>query len=111
MNVSCCINCGQCILVCPTAALTEKNYVSEVLRVLADPGKTVVVQHAPAVSVSIAEEFGIKPGTDIDGQMVAALRRAGFDKVFDTSFTADLTIMEEGSELIQRITEGGVLPM
>jgi NADH-quinone oxidoreductase subunit G/NADP-reducing hydrogenase subunit HndD len=111
MNVSCCINCGQCILVCPTAALTEKNYVSEVLRVLADPGKTVVVQHAPAVSVSIAEEFGIKPGTDIDGQMVAALRRAGFDKVFDTSFTADLTIMEEGSELIKRVTEGGALPM
>jgi NADH-quinone oxidoreductase subunit G/NADP-reducing hydrogenase subunit HndD len=111
MNVSCCINCGQCILVCPTAALTERSYVDEVLRVLADPGKTVVVQHAPAVSVSIAEEFGFKPGTDVDGQMVAALRRAGFDKVFDTSFTADLTIMEEGSELIQRITKGGALPM
>jgi NADH-quinone oxidoreductase subunit G/NADP-reducing hydrogenase subunit HndD len=111
MNVSCCINCGQCILVCPTAALTERSYVDEVLRVLADPGKTVVVQHAPAVSVSIAEEFGFKPGTDVDGQMVAALRRAGFAKVFDTSFTADLTIMEEGSELIQRITQGGALPM
>ncbi len=111
MNVSCCINCGQCILVCPTAALTERNYVEEVLRVLADPGKTVVVQHAPAVSVSIAEEFGAKPGTDFDGQMVAALRRAGFDKVFDTSFTADLTIMEEGSELLKRVTEGGPLPM
>jgi len=111
MNVSCCINCGQCILVCPTAALTERSYVDEVMRVLADPGKTVVVQHAPAVSVSIAEEFGFKPGTDIDGQMVAALRRVGFKRVFDTSFTADLTIMEEGSELIQRITEGGPLPM
>lgn len=111
MNVSCCINCGQCILVCPTAALTERSYVDEVMRVLADPGKTVVVQHAPAVSVSIAEEFGFKPGTDIDGQMVAALRRVGFRRVFDTSFTADLTIMEEGSELIQRITEGGPLPM
>jgi NADH-quinone oxidoreductase subunit G/NADP-reducing hydrogenase subunit HndD len=111
MNVSCCINCGQCILVCPTAALTERNYVQEVLRVLADPGKTVVVQHAPAVSVSIAEEFGVKAGTDIDGQMVAALRRVGFDKVFDTSFTADLTIMEEGSELLKRVTEGGPLPM
>jgi len=111
MNVSACINCGQCILVCPTAALTERSYVEEVLRVLADPGKTVVVQHAPAVSVSIAEEFGFKPGTDIDGQMVAALRRVGFDKVFDTSFTADLTIMEEGSELLQRITKGGALPM
>lgn len=111
MNVSCCINCGQCILVCPTAALTERSYVDEVMRVLADPGKTVVVQHAPAVSVSIAEEFGFKPGTDIDGQMVAALRRVGFKRVFDTSFTADLTIMEEGSELIQRITQGGPLPM
>jgi NADH-quinone oxidoreductase subunit G/NADP-reducing hydrogenase subunit HndD len=111
LNVSSCINCGQCILVCPTAALTEHNYVQEVLRVLADPGKTVVVQHAPAVSVSIAEEFGAKPGTDFDGQMVAAMRRAGFKRVFDTSFTADLTIMEEGSELLKRVTEGGVLPM
>ncbi len=106
MNVSCCINCGQCILACPTAALTERSYVQEVLRLLNDPSKTVVVQHAPAVSVSIAEEFGLKPGTDIDGQMVAAMRRVGFDKVFDTSFTADLTIMEEGSELLQRVTEG-----
>jgi NADH-quinone oxidoreductase subunit G/NADP-reducing hydrogenase subunit HndD len=111
MNVSCCINCGQCILVCPTAALTEKNYVQEVIRVLADPGKTVVVQHAPAVSVSIAEEFGLKPGTDIDGQLVAALRQVGFGKVFDTSFTADLTILEEGSELLHRLTTGQGLPM
>jgi NADH-quinone oxidoreductase subunit G/NADP-reducing hydrogenase subunit HndD len=111
MNVSSCINCGQCILVCPTAALTEHSYVEEVLRVLSDPGKTVVVQHAPAVSVSLAEAFGVKAGTDVDGQMVAALRRVGFDKVFDTSFTADLTIMEEGSELLKRVTEGGALPM
>ena len=111
MNVSCCINCGQCILVCPTAALTEKNYVQEVIRVLADPGKTVVVQHAPAESVSIAEEFGLRPGTDIDGQLVAALRQVGFGKVFDTSFTADLTILEEGSELLQRLTTGQGLPM
>ena len=111
LNISSCINCGQCILVCPTAALTERSHVEEVLRVLADPGKTVVVQHAPAVSVSIAEEFALPAGTDIDGQMVAALRRSGFDRVFDTSFTADLTILEEGSELLQRITSGGVLPM
>jgi NADH-quinone oxidoreductase subunit G/NADP-reducing hydrogenase subunit HndD len=111
MNVSSCINCGQCILACPTAALTERSYVQEVLRLLNDPSKTVVVQHAPAVSVSIAEEFDLKAGTDIDGQMVAAMRRVGFDKVFDTSFTADLTIMEEGSELLKRVTEGGVLPM
>ena len=71
----------------------------------------VVVQHAPAVSVSIAEEFGFKPGTDFDGKMVAALRRVGFDRVFDTSFTADLTIMEEGSELVHRVQNGGALPM
>ena len=111
LNVSSCINCGQCVLVCPTGALTERSYVDEVLAALADPGKFVVVQHAPAVSVSIAEEFGLKPGTDIDGKMVAALRRTGFDRVFDTSFSADLTIMEEGSELVQRVTTGGVLPM
>jgi len=111
LNVSSCINCGQCILVCPTAALTESSSVEEVLRLLSDPDKTVVVQHAPAVSVSIAEEFGFKPGTDIDGKMVAALRRVGFDRVFDTSFTADLTILEEGSELLQRVTQGGALPM
>ena len=111
LNVSSCINCGQCILVCPTAALTEHKYVNEVLQALADPGKMVVVQHAPAVSVTIAEEFGFKPGTDFDGKMVAALRRVGFDRVFDTSFAADLTIMEEGSELVHRIQHGGALPM
>jgi len=111
LNVSSCINCGQCIMVCPTAALSEHKYVDEVLQALADPEKMVVVQHAPAVSVSIAEEFGFKPGTDFDGKMVAALRRAGFDRVFDTSFTADLTIMEEGSELVHRVQNGGALPM
>ena len=82
-----------------------------VLRALADPTVTVVAQHAPAVSVSIAEEFGLPAGTDVDGQMVAALRRVGFDRVFDTSFTADLTIMEEGSELAHRLANGGALPM
>ncbi|HNX30611.1 MAG TPA: NADH-dependent [FeFe] hydrogenase, group A6 [Holophaga sp.] len=111
LNVSSCINCGQCILVCPTAALSEHKYVDEVMQALADPEKVVVVQHAPAVSVSIAEEFGYKPGVDFDGKMVAALRRVGFDRVFDTSFTADLTIMEEGSELVHRVQNGGVLPM
>jgi NADH-quinone oxidoreductase subunit G/NADP-reducing hydrogenase subunit HndD len=111
LNVSSCINCGQCILVCPTAALSEHKYVDEVLQALADPETTVVVQHAPAVSVSIAEEFGFKPGTDFDGKMVGALRRVGFDRVFDTSFAADLTIMEEGSELVHRIKNNGVLPM
>jgi len=111
LNISSCINCGQCVLVCPTAALTERSHVEDVLRALNTPGKYLVVQHAPAVSVSIAEEFNYRPGTDMDGKMVAALRKAGFKKVFDTSFTADLTILEEGSELVKRATGGGVLPM
>ena len=111
LNVSSCINCGQCILACPTAALTEHSYLSEVVAALSDPNKYVVVQHAPAVSVTIAEEFGLKPGKDADGQMVGALRKLGFKRVFDTSFTADLTIMEEGSELVKRIQTGGTLPM
>jgi len=111
LNVSSCVNCGQCAVVCPTGAIVERSYVEQVMAALADNNKYVVVQHAPAVSVTLAEEFGYKPGSDVDGKMVAALRRMGFQKVFDTSFTADLTIMEEGSELVQRVTNGGVLPM
>ncbi len=111
LNVSSCINCGQCIMVCPTGALREKSYVKEVREALADPRKHVVVQHAPAISVTIAEEFGVKPGLDADGLLVAAFRQLGFDRVFDTSFSADLTIMEEASELVHRITNGGKLPM
>jgi iron-only hydrogenase group A len=111
LNVSSCINCGQCIVACPTGALTERSYVDEVVAALADQDKFVVVQHAPAVSVTLAEEFGIKAGHDVDGKMVAALRRIGFDRVFDTSFTADLTIMEEASELAERIKTDGALPM
>ncbi|MDM7997646.1 MAG: NADH-dependent [FeFe] hydrogenase, group A6 [Acidobacteriota bacterium] len=111
LNVSTCINCGQCIVGCPTGALTEKSYIDEVVAALADPSKMVVVQHAPSVSVSLAEEFGMEAGQDVDGKMVAALRRIGFDRVFDTSFTADLTIMEEASELAHRIANGGTLPM
>ena len=111
LNLSSCINCGQCILVCPTGALTERPYLDEVIAALSDTEKFMVVQHAPAVSVSLAEEFGIEAGQDVDGKMVAALRRLGFDRVFDTSFAADLTIMEEASELAERIRTGGTLPM
>jgi NADH-quinone oxidoreductase subunit G/NADP-reducing hydrogenase subunit HndD len=111
LNVSSCINCGQCAMVCPTGALTERSSIKEVLAALADPDKYVVVQHAPAISVTIGELLGLKPGKDAMGMMTAALRELGFQRVFDTSFTADLTIMEEGSELVQRLTAGGVLPM
>ncbi|MDY0032929.1 MAG: NADH-dependent [FeFe] hydrogenase, group A6 [FCB group bacterium] len=111
LNVSSCINCGQCIMVCPTGALREQSYIKEVLNAIADPGKLVVVQHAPSVSVTLGEEIGLKPGADVDGMLVAALRRLGFDRVFDTSFSADLTIMEEASELAHRIRTGGKLPM
>ncbi len=111
LNVSSCVNCGQCITVCPTGALREQSNLKEVLEAIKDPEITVVVQHAPAVSVSLGEEFGLKPGMDIDGVMTAALRKLGFDRVFDTSFSADLTIMEEASELVHRIKNGGTLPM
>lgn len=111
LNVSSCINCGQCITACPTGALSEHSHVKEVLDALNDPDKVVVVQHAPAVSVTLGEEFGIPAGSDVIGLMTAALRRLGFDRVFDTGFTADLTIMEEGSELVHRLTNGGRLPM
>lgn len=111
LNVSSCINCGQCIMVCPTGSLREASSNKELNDALADPEKIVVVQHAPAVSVTLAEEFGLKPGLDICGTMTAALRRLGFKRVFETSFAADLTVMEEGSELVHRLTNKGVLPM
>ncbi|MBN2054655.1 (2Fe-2S)-binding protein [bacterium] len=111
LNVSSCINCGQCVMVCPTGALREQRQVEQVQAALADPHLLVVVQHAPSVSVSLGEHFGLKPGVDIMGAMTAALRRLGFDRVFDTAFAADLTVMEEASELVHRIQHGGVLPM
>jgi len=106
-----CVNCGQCIAVCPTGALREKDFIKDVLGVLADPNKTVIVQTAPAVRAALGECFGLPIGTDVEGKMVAALRRIGFDKVFDTNFTADLTIMEEATEFLDRVKNGGVLPL
>jgi len=105
-----CVQCGQCILVCPVGAIYERDETDKVWAALADPQKHVVVQTAPATHVTIGDVFGLPPGTDVTGKMVAALRRLGFDAVFDTNFTADLTIMEEGSELLERIAKGGVLP-
>ncbi len=111
MGATQCTFCGQCIKVCPTGALHEKSHLDKVLRALADPDITTVVQVAPAIRVSIGEEFGMAPGSIVTGKLAASLRRVGFDKVLDTDFAADLTIMEEGSELVHRIKEGGALPL
>ncbi|MFN3872401.1 MAG: NADH-dependent [FeFe] hydrogenase, group A6 [Ignavibacterium sp.] len=111
LNVSDCILCGQCILVCPTAALREKSSVKEVAAALYDRKKYCIAQVAPAVRASIGEEYNMPLGTDVTGLIVTGLRRLGFKKVFDTNFAADLTIMEEASELINRIQNGGALPM
>ena len=106
-----CVSCGQCIAVCPTGALQEKSQIDEVLAAIADPAKHVIVQTAPAVRAGLGEEFGYPIGTNVEGKMAAALRRIGFDKVFDTDFGADLTIMEEANEFVERVQNGGVLPM
>lgn len=106
-----CVSCGQCIAVCPTGALYEKSCIDDVLAAIHDPNKHVIVQTAPAVRAGLGEEFGYPIGTDVQGKMAAALRRIGFDKVFDTNFGADLTIMEEAHEFIDRVQNGGVLPM
>ncbi|MGL4593264.1 MAG: NADH-dependent [FeFe] hydrogenase, group A6 [Thermoguttaceae bacterium] len=111
LNVSSCVNCGQCAIVCPTGAIVGKSHVKRVMDALRDPNLHVVVQHAPAVSITFGEEFGIPIGTDVIGIMQAAMRQMGFDRIFDTSFSADLTIMEEGTELVHRVQNGGVLPM
>ena len=106
-----CVSCGQCIAVCPTGALQEQDYTDQVLAAIADPEKYVVVQTAPSVRAALGEEFGYPIGTDVEGKMAAALRRMGFDKVFDTDFSADLTIMEEAHEFLNRVQNGGVLPL
>lgn len=106
-----CVYCGQCINACPVAALREKNHIEKVWDAIEDPDKFVIVQTAPAVRASLGEEFGLPVGTAVTGKMVTALKRMGFDKVFDTNFSADLTIMEEGTELLNRVTTGGTLPM
>lgn len=108
---SACVQCGQCSVVCPTGAITEKDESGEVFSAIGDPRLTVVVQTAPAIRASLGEALGMPAGSLVTGQMVAALRRLGFDRVFDTQFTADLTIMEEGSELLERLAKGGTLPM
>lgn len=106
-----CVNCGQCVAVCPVGALTEKNQTACVIEVLADPEKYVVVQVAPAVRAALGEAFEFPIGVDVEGRIAEGLKRLGFDKVFDTKFGADLTIMEESNELIERIQNDGVLPM
>ena len=111
LNVSDCILCGQCILVCPTAALREKSHGKEVQNAIRDKKKFTVAQIAPAVRATLGEEYNLPLGTNVTGQIITGLRRLGFDKVFDTNFAADLTIMEEASELIDRVTNGKTLPM
>ncbi|MAT58720.1 MAG: ferredoxin [Ignavibacteriae bacterium] len=111
LNVSDCILCGQCILVCPTAALREKSHGKEVQNAINDKKKFTVAQIAPAVRATLGEEYNLPLGTNVTGQLITGLRRLGFDKVFDTNFAADLTILEEATELIDRVTNGKTLPM
>ena len=111
LNDAACTFCGQCTVVCPTGAIVEKDHTDLVWAALEDPTKHVVVQEAPAIRAQLGEEFGLPPGTLVTGKMITALRRLGFDRVFDTNFTADLTIIEEGNELLHRVKTGGKLPM
>ena len=106
-----CVSCGQCIVVCPTGAIAEKDQSNEVWEALNDPNKHVIVQTAPSIRVTIGEAFGMPIGTNAEGKMVAALRRLGFDRVFDTNVAADLTIIEEANEFYERMQRGGIFPM
>ena len=106
-----CVNCGQCAAVCPTGAITLRNNIGEVWQALQDPGKRVIAQIAPAVRVAIGESFGFAPGDNAMGKLVAAMRRLGFDEVYDTTLGADLTVMEESHEFLERFKKGGPFPM
>lgn len=111
LNETSCVSCGQCTAVCPTGALVEKDQTQEVFSAIDDPEKYVVVQTAPAIRATLGECFDMPVGTNVKGKMVTALKMMGFDKVFDTDFGADLTILEESNEFIERVQNGGVLPM
>ena len=106
-----CVMCGQCSLVCPTGAIIERDDTAFVWEALADSSKHVIVQTAPAIRASLGEELGLPSGSIVTGKMVAALRQLGFDRVFDTDFAADLTIMEEGTEFLHRLKNDGKLPL
>lgn len=111
LNETSCVSCGQCIVACPTGALSERDDTDKVLEAINDPEKTVIVNTAPSIRATLGEAFGQPIGTDVEGKMVAALRRIGFDKVFDTDFSADLTILEEANEFLDRVQNNGVLPL
>lgn len=111
MDKTACVGCGQCTLVCPTGALTERTSYDEVFEKLSDPDLTVVASFAPSVRAALGEEFGLPIGTDVEGKTITALKRLGFKYVFDVDFAADLTIMEEGYEFLDRLNNGGKLPL